>query len=263
MNKTQIQHILQQLHLSENEALLYEVMLSNPRVSVQELAKRVALPRTLLYYVLNQLQERGLVTSHKNGPKTLFVLETPEKLHDLLSKNEREFEKTKRDIQALIPALKNKYNRAGARPSVRTFEGIDGFSRVLQELASSKPKYILMYESLGEQKPGLEIREHFEHTCIRRKIKRSILFSENKRSLEDLKSRQYNDYTQYRSVNNKDITIFQADLYIVDSSVLLVRSVGNDIVAFLFEDQQFAQMQRLLFDILWKSGKHQTLAFMN
>ena len=83
---------LQELDLSENEAVLYAQMLSHPRGTVQELGTRAPFPRTMLYYVLKQLMQRGLVSAKKEKWRTVYIAEDPERLYDLLSHKEREFE---------------------------------------------------------------------------------------------------------------------------------------------------------------------------
>src|SRR6185503_16684782 len=96
---------LQELDMSENEAVLYAQMLNRPESTVQQLIARSPFPRTMLYYVLKQLQRRGLVSGKKLGWRTVYVAEDPERLHDLLDKKEREFERETGAVRELIPRL--------------------------------------------------------------------------------------------------------------------------------------------------------------
>src|SRR3989344_615612 len=120
---------LQELDLSENEAVLYGQMLSRPRSTVQELGTRAPFPRTMLYYVLKQLMQRGLVTAKKEGWRTGYIAENPERLYDLLAQKEREFERETGAVRELIPRLKNRYQLAGKRPNVRTFEWLEEYQK--------------------------------------------------------------------------------------------------------------------------------------
>src|SRR3989344_7575594 len=125
---------LQELDLSENEAVLYAQMLSHPRGTVQELGTRAPFPRTMLYYVLKQLMQRGLVAAKKEGWRAVYIAEDPERLYDLLATKEREFERERGTIRELIPRLKSKYRLAGKRPSVRLFEGVEEYKKALEDI---------------------------------------------------------------------------------------------------------------------------------
>ena len=171
---------LQELDVSENEAVLYAQMLSHPRGTVQELGTRAPFPRTMLYYVLKQLMQRGLVSAKKENWRTVYIAEDPERLYDLLSHKEREFERETGAVRELIPRLKQRYRLAGKRPNVRTFEGIEEYQKVLEDVIVSSPKEILAYEVLIGRKPALETREEHERRRIARKIQKRVLFFENK-----------------------------------------------------------------------------------
>ena len=71
---------LEELDLSENESVLYTQMLGYPRSTVQELGTRALFPRTMLYYVLNQLIQRGLVREKREGWAPVKAGEDPEVL---------------------------------------------------------------------------------------------------------------------------------------------------------------------------------------
>ena len=90
--KSNITSTLEKLGLSENEALLYSVMLRHPKCTVQELTTRAPFPRTMLYHVLNQLSQKGLVSSSKDKWRTLYIAESPERLYELLALRAKEFE---------------------------------------------------------------------------------------------------------------------------------------------------------------------------
>ena len=123
---------LQDLDLGENEALLYTQMLSHPRSTVQEMITRAPFPRTMLYHVLKQLMRRGLVSAKKDGWRTVYITEDPEKLYDLLAYKEQEFERETGSIRELIPKLKYRYRLSGKRPHVRTFDGIEEYRKALE-----------------------------------------------------------------------------------------------------------------------------------
>lgn len=250
---------LQDLDLSENEAILYGQMLSFPKSSVQQLATRAPFPRTMLYYVLNQLMQRGLVSSQKGKARTVYIAEDPERLYDLLSNKEREFAQKASEIKDLVPKLKQQYRLSGERPTVRIFEGIQEYQKALEDIFVTKPKEICTYEILRE-KPALEMRESFERRRISRKMKNRVLFFEDAESLKRIKKRTYDDSTQFRSIAG--VASFQTDVMLYDGKLLYTSYSGEEASAILIEDRALYEMQKNLFDALWKQGKDRTLAYI-
>ncbi len=249
------------LDLNENEAVLYGQMLSHPQSTVQELGTRAPFPRTMLYYVLKQLMQRGLVSARKEGWRTVYVAENPERLYDLLSRKEKEFERETAAIRELVPHLKQRYRFAGKRPTVRTFEGLEEYQKALEDSIVSKPKEILAYEMLGAKKPAIQMRDAHERRRVTRKILKKVLFFESRDAMRALESRRYDDFTQFRSIKDGPAP-FGADVTLYDGKLLYTSYyAGHEPTAVLIEDEALYMMQKSLFDALWKQGKDRTLSF--
>ena len=253
---------LRELGVSENEAVLYSQMLARPRSTVQELGIHAPFPRTMLYYVLKQLMQRGLVSARKEKWRTVYIAEDPERLHDLLAHKEREFERETKAVRELIPQLKNRYRLAGKRPTIRSFEGIEEYQKALEDILISRPKEISAYEILTDKKQALEVRDAHERRRISRKIQKKVLFFEQGNSLEWIKRRRYDDFTQFRSVKEGAVAPFKIDLALYGGKLLYTSYYDEyEPTAILVEDRMLYEMQKNIFDMLWKQGKDRTLAF--
>lgn len=251
---------LQELDLGENEATLYSLMLSHPRCTVRELTTRAPFPRTMLYYVLNQLMQRGLVAAKKEKTRTVYVAEDPERLYELLAEREHEFEQEKNAIRDLIPRMKRQYRLAGERPNVRTFDGVEDYQKALDDVIISKPKEIMAYENIAKKRPALTVRDAHERQRITRKIKKKILFFESSDALRFLARRTYDDFTEFRNVRDSSVLPFSVDLAIYDGKLLYTSYYDeHEPTAVLIEDRALYAMQKSIFDALWKQGKDRTL----
>lgn len=259
--KSNIVSVLEKLGLGENEALLYSTMLKYPKSTVQELATRSPFPRTMLYYVLGQLSQKGLVSTSKDKWRTLYIAENPERLYEVLAQKEKEFEKQSRAVREIIPELKNKYRLAGKRPGVRIFEGVEEYKKALEDMVISRPKIIFAYETLGKKKPGLEVRELHEHRRVVKKIQKNIIFFENKDSMQYLTKRKYDDFTQFRSIDEETVKHFNVDLMLYDGKILYVSYDEREPTAILIEDKTLYTMQQNLFLSIWPKAKDKTLTF--
>ena len=259
--KNTIVGVLEKLGLSENEARLYSVMLRYPKSTVQELTTRSSLPRTMLYYVLNQLSEKGLVSTSKDKWRTLYIAENPERLYELLAHREKEFEKQFRAVREIIPELTNKYRLGGVRPGVRIFEGIEAYKKALEDILISQPKIILAYETLGKKRPGLEVRGLHEHRRIVKKIQKNVLFFENKDSARYLSKRKYDDFTKFRNTEEKTVKHFDVDLMLYEGKMLYTSYDEREPTAILIEDKALYNMQQNPFLSLLPKAKDKTLLF--
>ncbi|MDO8482500.1 MAG: helix-turn-helix domain-containing protein [bacterium] len=257
--KNNIVHVLEKLGLSENEASLYSVMLRHPKSTVQELTTQAPFPRTMLYHVLNQLSQKGLVSTSKDKWRTLYIAENPEKLYELLAHREKEFEKQSHAVREIIPELKNKYRLAGERPGVRIFEGIEEYKKALEDVIISRPKIILAYETLGKKRPGLEMRELFEHRRIVKKIQKNIIFFESKESARYFSKRKYDDFTKFRSTEEKTVKHFDVDVMLYDGKMLYTSYDEREPTAILIEDKALYTMQQNLFLSIWPTAKDKSL----
>lgn len=263
MKKTDIStQTLQYLGLSENEAILYLLMLSHPRGTAQELTKKSPFGRTLLYHILKSLEEKWLLKAKKEHWKTIYIPVGPEILGDILERKESEFLKKKTAIKKLIPELKQQFSLKNKAPSVRVIEGIQAYEKVLEECLEWKHSEMHMYEDLYPNKPALEIREQHEQRRVSKGIEKKVLFFEDPDALRELKKKWYNDYTLFRSLPEDTISPFEVDMMLWDGKILYIHFLSlYDVSAILIEDITLYEMQKNIFLSLWKNSKDRTLYF--
>ena len=163
--------ILQKLGLGENEALLYSLMLKRPKSTVLELQSWAPFPRTMLYYVLNNLKSAGLITATREGWRTKYIAQNPEHLYELLAKREQDFNSEMQSVARLIPDLKTTFRLASKRPDTQIFSGIDDYKIALENMLKSNPKIIYQYKYIGKGRiPGIEIREEIDKKRLNKRI---------------------------------------------------------------------------------------------
>lgn len=93
--------LLQQLGLTHTEATLYRCGLRVAFSSAQELATQACIGRTTTYHALDTLKHKGLVSTKRQGNRTLYHMEPPSTLSRLLARNIAVLE----ERQALVPEL--------------------------------------------------------------------------------------------------------------------------------------------------------------
>lgn len=251
------------LGLHENEAVLYTLMLTRPPSTVHELAPVAPFTRTLLYHVLNQLVARGLVRVRDNAWRAVYTAEDPTRLYDILAHKKESFEREAERVRAVVPTLKRAYQLAGARPHVRTFDGVVEYQKALEDILITKPHEVYAYHRFEETPIATEVYDHFERTRIARGIHKKILFFESPEALRALEDRPYDDHTHIRSITKKHASPFATNVLLYEGKLLYTRIAGHEPTAVLLEDAPLFEMQKSLFLVLWKQAKDRTLYFVD
>src|SRR3989344_8575555 len=93
---------LSEVGLTEAEAKIYSSVLKLGSCTVRDISKSCGFHRTNIYDVLEQLREKGLITTFREGKKMKYNASDPKNLYALL--NEK-----KELLDSIIPGLKDLY----------------------------------------------------------------------------------------------------------------------------------------------------------
>jgi len=143
MNAENLDNSLQKIGLNEKEARVYVATLELGPSPVQKISLRSGVPRATTYLVLEDLQNRGLITTFEKGKKTFFAAESPDVLMDLVENRSLEIQQQKALLQELIPelTLRGQFEKS-TRPVVRYYEGIKALRSYIRDLLAGPEKEI-------------------------------------------------------------------------------------------------------------------------
>lgn len=132
---------LRQFGLNEKEISVYLGLISLGPSPVRLIASKSGTNRGTTYDILKSLMDLGLVSYYKqyskSSKKQYFVAEPPRKLLDAVEAKRRNFESLKLEIGQAIPELESLYEKSGARPVVKYYEGTAGLRIILQDVLAS------------------------------------------------------------------------------------------------------------------------------
>lgn len=117
---------LLKLGLSEKEAKVYLAALELGEETAQNIAEKSGVNRATTYVILEKLMQLGLMSTHEEGKKTVFVAESPTELVNILEEQKREIDAKKKYLDDSLNQLMAIYNARSDKPTVRYFEGADG-----------------------------------------------------------------------------------------------------------------------------------------
>ena len=112
--------------LSEKESQVYLSALSLGPSSVQNIAKKSNVNRVTTYVMIEQLTQKGLMSSFNKGKKKLYSAERPNRLMSLIHEREKELKDQEAQFRSVLPQLNAVMARSDNKTQVRFYEGIEG-----------------------------------------------------------------------------------------------------------------------------------------
>jgi sugar-specific transcriptional regulator TrmB len=118
---------LQELDLSQNEAIIYETLVDLGEMSVSDIARESGVNRRNVYDALDRLSEKGLVFEKQVHNEKHVQAVNPEKLKELLQRKEDK-------LSEAIPELQRLYRETPHEEEVYIYKGIEGWRNYLQDI---------------------------------------------------------------------------------------------------------------------------------
>lgn len=240
--------MLKKIGLIDSEIKLYLALLELGAQGANILARKTDIKRANVYYFLESLKEKGLITqfSDMSGVKH-FRAEKPEKLLEYIDTKEKELEEEREKVNHIIPDLKQLASKQPYDvPKVRYYEGKKSVERLYEEIFSSKEVLaIANIDSVGAIFP--KYAWGLKEILPQRNIKMKELIVESKsadRYLKEMKS----DFHKMKKLP-KNLS-FSTDILIYKKKVAYI-SYRQVITAFVIEDSLINEAERKIFEGLW------------
>ena len=129
---------LRQFGLNEKEISVYMALISLGPAPVRLIAKQASVNRGTTYDILKNLLELGLASYYKQyqqeSRKQYFVAEPPQKLLDAIENKRRGLDTLKIHMTKSLPELESLYEKSGAKPVVKYYEGNSGVRIILEDV---------------------------------------------------------------------------------------------------------------------------------
>jgi HTH-type transcriptional regulator, sugar sensing transcriptional regulator len=241
-----IDKILVQIGLHDTEARFYLAALELGQASVRDIAAKAGISRTNAYDVFSRLLEQGLVTEVGAATKKtmLVAAEPPDQLTELLDGRRRK-------LDVLLPELRSLHNRASGKPRVRFYQGRDGIKHVLNDTLGVRDRKLLGILSMRDlyEVPGRAWMD--DH--VQRRIEAGVFLRVIRSPIKDIANVWPQSAADLRDVRfaSPDF-VFTMTSYIYDDKVAIISSRRENF-AMTIESEEYAVMQRNLFEVLWAS----------
>jgi sugar-specific transcriptional regulator TrmB len=246
------ENILKQAGLSEEQAAVYEALLDKGPQKATPLSAWTGIKRGLIYKVLEQLENMGLVEK-KGGTGTVAVFYPahPSVLLDKMERDMKNISLAKEMVSLGIGGLSSKYNLIVGKPSVRFFEGFDGVKEVVFDSLTSQTEILSFADNEAVNKLYPKLNE--EYLPARKKVNvKKRMISKDTPYIRELAQRDDPTITQ-RRVISQDFN-FATVMQIYDNKVTYITLDPGRAVGIIIEDSSIYEMHRVLFEAMWDNA---------
>ncbi|MFA5871599.1 MAG: helix-turn-helix domain-containing protein [Parcubacteria group bacterium] len=236
-----MKNILKKFGLSEKEAEVYLAALELGEATGFRIYKKTELKKPTVYYILDELQKRGLVSQTKKGKKRYFVAEDPGKIRKKIEDNPKSFDE-------ILPELRSIFNRKATKPIIRFYEGRQGLEEVYADTLKYKGEILAfaseqIFHSLGQE---------FSESYVEKRIKAGIPVRAVMPSTENLQKNYIEkDLAQLRATKliNPRKYNFPIEINIYANKVALISF--RDELGLIIESDEINRMTKMMFEFFW------------
>ena len=232
---------LQEAGLTKTEAKIYFVLLDLGSALAGEITKKAELNRTIVYYSLDKLIEKGLVTYVIEANRKVFKPVNPEKLIEILQEKEK-------NIKKILPELKARFTEIATESDATIYRGKKGLKSVFEDILRTNKDYLIFGAEgkFEELLPAYFI--HWNNKRVKQNIKVKVIYNEKIK-----KKRQGKLKLVDMKFLPKELD-FPSTTQIYGNKVSIV--VWSDTpFAFVIESKEVVKSYKNFFELLWKTAK--------
>lgn len=243
---------LQGLGFTEKEAKVYIGLLELGEATALELSQKTGLNRATIYVTLAGLEKRKLVGQIENHKKTLFSIEHPLQILDLLEKEKNNVEIKIHLAKSLMPELEMLEKVTGEKAKVKFYEGKEGIAMLQKDILRSRPKETLEIFNLNIILKNFPVAKD-DHRQVFRKRKmpgRVIVMYDPKIKIPFLpplpgKEMRYLPLNKYPF--NSEIVLYN------DKAILM--SLQGKLMGVLIQNKAIVGGLSYLFELAWQGSE--------
>ena len=167
--------LLIELGLTRNEVSVYLHLLRHAGKAASAISKGTRITRTNAYYVLDRLEEKGLVARSVVGTRAVFRLEHPDSLNRYLDDQQRRLETSRSHLHSTMGQLVSEFSLAEHRPGVFRFGGREGLLRAYDELLKDQSDIISLQDHQAVEGFLGEYSRRFTSQRVRLRVSHRII----------------------------------------------------------------------------------------
>ncbi|MBI5155953.1 hypothetical protein HZA45_01620 [Candidatus Peregrinibacteria bacterium] len=222
-------------------------------VSVQALSRTMKMNRVTVHSAVEQMIEKGLLFETRKGKRRLIVAEEPMSLLRLLSRKEQELVRVRGSMEHILKLLISLQSTDQSTPTVKLYEGVDGFKKMLDETLSARGEILVFsYVPLFSELVGVKYLGEYFRRRADRGIHTRLLFPPC--AFADKVAARAKEYrVQVRILPPQ--YVWQSGIFSWNDCLALMSYTERHLTCTIIENREIAYFFRLvMFELCWKQA---------
>lgn len=242
-----------QVGLTPIEADVYILMTSGV-CSAKNIIKQTKIKRATVYYVLANLEQRGLISKKNNHLDHEYIVESFDVLQGLAETKKIEAEKLVEGIKSTITTFTKQTGAKEETPTVAFYEGIETMKNIIFSTAYCKSK--VLKTIIPASSFFWSIEDRFIREYVDRRIQNGVKTKSmwEKKISDDVYQSQYKNISNVRMLPDHIKNLFSTSIFIYDNRVMYISSLENAYCIVVTSAEHF-NMMSALFEGLWVTSQ--------
>jgi len=256
-----LEDLLKNIGLSNKEAKMYLTCLKHGSQPTSSLGRQAGFNRGTAYAILHALFQKGLVSKVTRQKIQYFSAVQPAQLLEYVDHQTDDLKRNRNSLESALSQFEALVHPLSTKPTFEFFDGQEGARLALEQTLQSKNQTLRSFMSISDMVEfiGYEHFEDYTNRRINNDYKLKVLrtrehdkeaFQKHPQTYHWVTSDQENRELRYV---DEDLA-FPMTMYIFDEKVLVISSKEENF-ALLITSKEYSNMQKKLFDLLWKTAK--------
>lgn len=231
---------LQEAGLTETEAKIYLSLLDLGSALAGQITKRAELNRTIVYYSLEKLIEKGLVSYVIEANRKVFKPVNPRRLLELV-------EEKQKNVQNILPELQARFSEKTTESDASIYRGKKGIKSLFEDILRTNKDYLAFgaEAKFEELLPAYFV--HWNNQRVKQKQHVKIIYNEKRREQREGKLK----FVQMRFLP-KELDFPSTTQIYGDKVSIIVWS--NPPFAFVIKSKEAVKSYKHFFELLWTTA---------
>jgi sugar-specific transcriptional regulator TrmB len=245
--------VFTKLGLSEEQADIYESLLTNGAQGASNLAKTTKVKRTYVYTVCSELVKKGLIVEDKKEKKVIFRAQPPNHLLTEAENQKIKAELAQKELINLLPTLESQYRLHESKPLVNQYEGLEGLQKIYEDILKTNEN-LLLFRSIYDEK------NNTIDSLIQKQIQAQVKNGIHTRTITPLEKDTKETYLTLDPKRLVERHIVEHDRFNLPSQILVygekvaIVSLKSTILATVIDNKDISTTFRNLFTFLWEAS---------
>ncbi|MFA5023092.1 MAG: helix-turn-helix domain-containing protein [Candidatus Paceibacterota bacterium] len=247
-----------QIGLGPTHQEIYLVLLEMGAMPAGEIAKRLDLPRSTIYGLLEEMVDKGVIVQSQKWSIKVWQIISPEKISGLISDKIKSLSQIKTGLETVLPKLIAKNAGKLTSPRFTYYEGREGIKQIFKDVIMYRDietECLWPYKDMMEVIDMKFLVENNQIERIKRNISLRVIWPKNK--VVDVKKYPHlgvsEEFLRETRIAPASVDISMG--YWAYANKVAFISSKRESFGFIVESMDLRQLIKAQFDELWKHSK--------